>query len=144
MKNRFTLRVAVYLLIKQNEKILFMKRAGSGYMDGFYSLPAGHLEGKETLKAAMIREAKEEINIDIKPEDLDLELTLHRNSPAGEYIDVFFSTKKYFGHLKVNEPEKCADLGFYNPQSIENSIIPYVRQALRAIDSKTTYLEADW
>ena len=138
------LKAAVYLIIKKDEKILFMKRAGSGYMDGFYGLPAGHLEDKETLKMAMAREAKEEINIDIKPEDLILELTLHRNSASGEYIDIFFSTEKYSGNLRINEPEKCSDLGFYDPNKIENITIPYIRKVLCAIDNKKTYLEADW
>lgn len=113
MKERFTLKAAVYILIKENDKILLMKRAGSKYMDGFYSLPAGHVDGNETLKQAAIREAKEEINIDLKPQDLDLVLTLHRNSKAGEYIDVFFNIIKYENKIKIKEPSKCSELKFF-------------------------------
>lgn len=144
MKDRFMLKVAVYLLLKKGNKTLFMKRAGSGYMDGFYGLPSGHVEENETLKMAMIREAKEEINIDIEPQDLHLELTLHRNSKAGEYIDLFFSVSNYKNSIRINEPEKCHELGFFAIDELQDKIVPYVKECLKAIDSKQTYLEANW
>ena len=142
MKKRFEQKSAVYLILQQKDKILLMQRAGSGYMDGFYSVPAGHVEENETLKQAAIREAKEEINIDIIPEQLDLVLTLHRNSEAGEYIDLFFKVKQYQNTIKINEPEKCTDLVFSVPS--QHLLVPYVKQALQAIADGKNYLESDW
>lgn len=144
MKERFMLKSAVYLILRQRNKVLLMKRAGSGYMDGFYSLPAGHLEVGETLRMAMVREAKEEINIEIDPSDLELELTLHRNSECGEYIDVFFSVCDYKNEIRINEPDKCHDLGFFELRNFSGKVIPYIKEALDCIDKKITYLEADW
>lgn len=144
MVERFKLKSAVYLVLKQDNKVLLMKRAGSGYMDGFYSLPAGHLEQGETLKMAMVREAKEEINIEIDPRNLHLELTLHRASEFGEYIDVFFSVQHYKNELRINEPDKCHDLGFFDVEKMDKPIVPYIRKVLECLDKKINYLEADW
>ncbi len=144
MSNRFTLRAAIYLIIRQNNKILLMQRAGSGFMDGYYSLPAGHIDGNETATEAMIREAKEEINIHIKPQDLHVALTMHRKAPDSEYIDFFFECDRYTDTIQINEPHKCTDLAFYTPTEKSDNIVPYVYQALQAIDDGITYLENGW
>lgn len=144
MTERFKLRVAVYLVLKNDDKILLMKRAGSGYFDGWYSLPAGHVDGNETLKSAAIREAKEEINIDLTPDDIDLKLTMHRQGSGSEYIDTFFEVKQYQNQIRINEPDKCSELIYANPQEKEEQIIPYIQQALNAIKNNINYLECDW
>lgn len=66
-----------------------------------YSLPAGHVDGNETIQVAMSREAKEEINIDILPEDLSILHMMHRKSSDSEYMDFFFEAKKFSGKLKI-------------------------------------------
>jgi 8-oxo-dGTP diphosphatase len=38
-----------------------MKRAGTGFGDGAYSLPSGHMDGGETAARAAQREAAEEL-----------------------------------------------------------------------------------
>ena len=42
-------------------EILLHQRKNSGFFDGHYSLVAGHMENGETIHAAAIREAQEEI-----------------------------------------------------------------------------------
>lgn len=142
MKKRFEQKSAVYLILEQDNKVLLMQRAGSGYMDGYYGLPSGHVEENETLKQAAIREGKEEINIDVLPEHLDLVLTMHRNSAAGEYIDLFFKVKQYQNTIRINEPDKCTDLVFEDPNKLP--LVPYVKEALQAVAEGKNYLEADW
>ena len=69
-KERFTSRVAVYLVLTKNDQVLLTLRQNTGFADGLYSLASGHVDEGETIKHAMIREAKEEIGILIKPDDL--------------------------------------------------------------------------
>lgn len=144
MKERFKLRASVYVILEKEGKTLLMQRAGSGYMDGFYSLPAGHVDGNETFKEAAIREAKEEINIDLSDQDLELILTMHRQSQSGEYVDVFFKVLHYENQIRINEPDKCHDLSFYALHEKEECMVPYIKQALLAIRNGQIYAEADW
>ena len=63
---------AVYLILERDDGcILLMRRCNTGYQDGNYNLPSGHVEDGELPKAAMVREAKEEIGIDVAQEDLE-------------------------------------------------------------------------
>ena len=96
MKERFKLIASIYLLLKKDEKILLMRRFNTGYEDGNYGLAAGHLDGDETLRAGMVREAKEEIGIDVLENDLEIEHISHRVSNDDRvYFDVYISVKKY-------------------------------------------------
>lgn len=65
-KERYKIIPTVYLVLIRENKILLLRRYNTGFMDGYYSFPAGHVEANETLTQAMVREAKEEIGVDIK------------------------------------------------------------------------------
>jgi len=54
---------ASYLILRRGNEILLMRRKGSGYYDGWYSVPAGHVEAGELPMNALIREIKEELSI---------------------------------------------------------------------------------
>jgi len=62
---RFKLTTAVYLVLRNESKVLLLRRANTGYQDGKYSLVAGHLDGDELGTVAIVREAKEEAGIDL-------------------------------------------------------------------------------
>jgi ADP-ribose pyrophosphatase YjhB (NUDIX family) len=57
-KERFKLIAAVYLVLIKNNKILLLRRHNTGYFDGYYSLPAGHVEKEETLIKALLEKLK--------------------------------------------------------------------------------------
>ena len=69
---RYTLSVTVFILLRQDNEICMLKRSGTGWMDGYYSLPAGGLEDGETLSMAAARELKEETGVSIAPEKLQI------------------------------------------------------------------------
>ena len=73
----FTAPVAVHLLLVEGGRILLLRRFNTGYEDGNYSLLAGHIGGGEELKAAMIREAREEAGIEISASDLSVVGVMH-------------------------------------------------------------------
>ena len=63
------------LIIEDGENIVFIKRTKkvSGSPKTFYVLPGGTLDENETWEQAGIREAKEELNIDIRIDELLME-----------------------------------------------------------------------
>lgn len=139
-KQRFKLIPAVYLFLRRDDEILLLKRSNSGYQDGNYSVPAGHLDGGELAKAAIVREAKEEINIFVKEKDLKFVHLSHRlnGSPENERIDIFFECRKWTGQVKNNEPSKCSELKWCKITYLPSNMIPHVRIVLNK------YLESDY
>jgi 8-oxo-dGTP pyrophosphatase MutT (NUDIX family) len=131
--DRFRLVAAVHLLLIREGRILLLRRANTGYEDGNYSVIAGHLDGDETVYAAIQREACEEAAITIERDDLSMVGVLQRRAAmAGddERIDFFLAASDWSGVIQNAEPQKCDELAWFPLAGLPTNIIPYVRQAL--------------
>ena len=131
-KKRFQMPVAVHLLLIRKGKILLLRRFNTGYEDGNYSVVAGHLDGNEDVKSAMIREAREEAGIDIKPNNIQIVGVIHRKS-EGERIDFFLAADSWYNEIVNMEPKKCDDLSWLEIDNLPINIIPYVKRAIKTI-----------
>jgi 8-oxo-dGTP diphosphatase len=126
---RFKLVSAVHLFLIREQRVLLLRRFNTGYEDGSYSVVAGHLDGGEPVKQAMIREAREEVGITIAPEDLNVVGVMHRRS-EDERIDWFLATSNWDGEVTNTEPNKCDRLDWFPLDALPNNVIPYVRRAI--------------
>ncbi len=147
MKERYESKVAVFLVLtrKVNGKteILLQRRCNTGYMDGRYDMAcSGHLEKGESLSMALVREAKEEINLDIKEEDLRLISVIHPYKE--DYINVFFTTDKYKGILTIMEPNKCDDLQWFDLNELPENITTRNRNVIKNIQKGIIYDDGDF
>lgn len=112
-----TFHAAVYGIIRDSTgKILTVKRKSTGYLDGWYWLPAGHIEGIETLKEAMQREIQEEVWLQVEGENLKLVHTSHRVDLDRIYFDFFFEVLSYSGTPTNTEPEKSEGIFWIPPE----------------------------
>jgi len=118
-----------YLLLIKSDKILLSRRYQTGYMDGWYSLPAGHVDEGETVEDCLIREVREEIGVGLKKKDIKLVHVMHRKEHDIR-LDFFYTTKKYKGKPKNLEPKKCDDLKWFKLDSLPDNIVPYINQAI--------------
>ena len=100
---------SVYLIIRNNEgKILLQRRQGTKLWSGFLALPAGHIDEGENAYEALVREAKEELNIIINLDDITDTFAVNRkNESLPSYYDVYFEISKFDGKIVINESEKC-------------------------------------
>jgi ADP-ribose pyrophosphatase YjhB (NUDIX family) len=130
MNERFKLVSAVHLFLVREGRILLLRRCGTGYQDGNYSVVAGHLNGDEEIKAAAIREAREETGIEIAPQDLEVVGVMHRRSDD-ERIDFFLMTRSWSGRITNNEPDKCDRLAWFDLDELPDNVVPYVGRALQ-------------
>lgn len=142
-KERFAMPVAVHLFLVRNSDILLLRRYNTGYEDGNYSVPAGHLDGNEEVKAAAIREAKEECGIDIDPACLEIVGVMHRRS-IDERIDFFVATTEWRGEIINAEPNKCDELLWVDMDKLPPNVIPYVRQAITNFRRKQWFDSFGW
>lgn len=144
LKERFKLIPTSHLILIKDGKILLSRRFKTGYEDGNYSIVAGHLDGDETFIQAMVREAKEEANIDIVVKDLKVVHVMHRKSPPEERIDFFIKASKWKGELEIMEPNKCDNLKWFSIDNLPANTIPYIRQAIENIKNEVYYSEFGW
>jgi len=143
-KERYKIIPTVYLVLIRESKILLLRRYNTGFMDGYYSFPAGHVEANETLTQTMVREAKEEVSIIIKKEDLKLIHVMHRKEPNEERINFFFITEKYEEEPIIMEPDKCDDLNWFELDNLPKNTIPYIKQVIQNILQNKIYSEYGW
>jgi 8-oxo-dGTP diphosphatase len=59
------IHVAVGVIINQDNHILLAKRHGHLHQGGKWEFPGGKVEVSETVTEALIRELKEEVNLDV-------------------------------------------------------------------------------
>lgn len=134
---------AAYLILKKDDEILLMRRQGSGYYDGWYSVPAGHVEAGELPLGALVREVTEELGITVDPKDAQLAHTMYRtkHDKTGDRVDVFFVVKKWSGEIVNNEPHKCDDIRWFSLNELPENMMHHVRDAIRSIENGVHYSE---
>lgn len=121
--------VTVHLFFIRDDQILVARRANTGYRDGEYSVPAGHLDGGETVRAAAAREAEEEVGVRIEADDIRFSSVMHRVE-GDERVDFFVHVHRWQGEIVNAEPDKCDDLRWVDFDNLPENTIPYVRRAI--------------
>jgi 8-oxo-dGTP diphosphatase len=127
---KYRLITDLHLILRDGANVLFGLRRNTGFADGLYHLPAGHLEPDETIIAGAAREAKEELGIDIAVADLELVHTLHQREGR---LSLFFEVRGWSGEINNAEPDKCASLAWISCDAFPENLVPYARAALERI-----------
>jgi len=132
VRQRFTLSVSVFIIVREGDRVLLLRRSATGWKDGHYSLPAGGHDGAEPLDAAAARELREETGLVVTASDLRLAHLLHCLSPAdgGEWLGAFFLAERWSGVPVIAEPHRHDDLGWHALDALPEPLIGYTRQGL--------------
>ncbi len=137
---------ASYVLLMSEGKYLFVRRANTDWMNGYYSLPAGKVEKNEGFLAAAIREAQEEVGVTIAPEDLDFTLLMWRHEadePDMEWCDAVFTAGSWQGEPRNAEPRLHDEIAWFPPDALPDNVIPHERKIIEAALRGKLYLEHD-
>ena len=140
---RATFPVTVHLFFFQGNRILLIRRFNTGYADGQYSVPAGHLDGGETVIAAAAREALEEVGVRIEPQEIEFTSVMHRLH-GDERVDFFVKIRSWDGEPFNAEPDKCDDLLWADVNHLPANTVPYIRQALQNHRQGVRFYEFGW
>lgn len=135
--------VAVHLFFFRDNRILLLRRFNTGWEDGNYSIPAGHVDAGETVTQAAIREAREEIGLNLGPQDLEIVHVMNRKSEH-DRIDFFLRVTNWNDEITNAEPDKCDELSWYPVTSLPSNVIPYVRRGLQNYQTGILFSEFGW
>ncbi len=144
MTERFKAISSVYMLMIKDQNILLLRRCNTGYCDGMYGLPAGHVEAGESVRQGMIREAREEVGIDFLSDQLHVVHLRSRNASDGHRIDHFFRATEWDGEVQNKEPGKCDDLSWFPLSALPENTIPYIRDVIERVERADVYSEEGW
>jgi 8-oxo-dGTP diphosphatase len=137
------LPVAVHMFLFHENKILLLRRYNTGYSDGFYSLPAGHLNGNEPVSLAAVREAKEELGINIETNNVTFAGVFHRRE-HDERIDFFVRVNNWKEEPFNAEPGKSDDLRWADMNELPENLIPYIKKAIENLLNNKMFEEYGW
>ena len=122
--------VDLHVVIRDGPNVLMGLRQNTGFANGMYHLPSGHLEDGETFVDGMIREAREELGIEIQLPDLNLVHVMHHSGRLG----LFFAVARWSGTITNTEPDKCKALEWLPCDALPVNTVNYAKAALRAIE----------
>lgn len=144
MRINFSYVGSSYLFLIKDGSILLQRRFQTGFQDGNYGVPAGHLDGGETARQGGVREITEEIGIEIKPDDMTVVHVMHRKATNDERIDFFMTASVYTGEITNGEPHKCDDLQFFPLDDLPENMVDYVKVAIENYQKGISYSEYGW
>ncbi len=138
LPERFKVTVSVNVLLVQDKKYLLLKRAHTGWADGYYTLPAGHLEGNEQLTQAAAREVKEEVGVSVRSEALALVHVMHRSNREDDYerIDFYFLANEWKSEPYIAEPEKADRLDWFTAAELPENTLENVKRTIHSYQSQ--------
>jgi 8-oxo-dGTP diphosphatase len=122
-------------------EVLLQLRRGTGYMDEHWAAAvAGHVERGESVFDAAQREAGEEVGI--SGVGLQAWCAMQRTGTSGdpvdERVDYFFTATTWTGTPRIVEPDKCADLRWFNLDALPTPVVPHELRVLDTIRAGST------
>ncbi len=135
MTDRFRLVPAAYVVLRRRNAVLLQLRSNTGYMDGHWATAAaGHVEADESVFEAAVREAREELGVDVAPADLQPLCAMHRTAGSSrrvdERVDFFFECWTWSGEPRLLETDKAAELSWFGLDALPIPVVPHERFVL--------------
>lgn len=143
MTPRATFPVTVHLFFFRENKILLIRRFNTGFADGQYSVPAGHLDGDETVIAAAAREAEEEVGLQLDTDCIHYSQVIHRKD-GDERVDFFVNVSEWTGEPINAEPDKCDEIRWADVDQLPENTIPYIKKAIHNHLNGIKFHEFGW
>ena len=146
MGERYRSIVDVHLVLVRDDRLLLARRANTGYADTLLNFVSGHLEEGEDVVAAVIREAAEEIGVQLAREDLGcVHVMHHRNAEGQARVGFFFRAEGWVGEPVNREPSKCSELVWIPvDDAVPDDMVAYPAEALRRIRRGETFSLHGW
>jgi ADP-ribose pyrophosphatase YjhB (NUDIX family) len=110
---------------------------------GRYALIGGKVETKEFAVSTLVREAMEEVGIEIHEANLRLVHVLQEQKNKKTQIILYFKAKRWNGDLKSAEPKKFKDVRWFSYLDLPENLNPITRRVLERIYEGESFTAVD-
>jgi ADP-ribose pyrophosphatase YjhB (NUDIX family) len=147
-KERFKIVPFVSLILRKDDKLLLIRRAQTGCDDGFYCCAGGGVDGNEPITHALIREAKEELGIQLKKEHVKVVHVLHKRFKTaehfGETIGFFVEATEWEGEPQNMEPHLHDDIAWFPIHDLPNNTMESLKHVIKMLAQNISFSEHGW
>lgn len=145
-KERFKIGSYVSLILLRDNKILLIRRYQTDFDDGLYGCAGGSIDGDEPILHAMVREAREELGIQLKKEDLTVVHVLHykKHERCDETVGFYVAARAWDGEPQNSEPHKCDDVAWFALDELPQNTQAHLKQVLEKVNKGVFYSEFGW
>ncbi len=116
-------------ILDENNKLLLQKRAVPAEK-GYWCIPGGRLEMFEKLEHAVVREVKEETDLDIEVLKLMGICDHIIQAESAHWVSASYLCKILNGKAKIMEPDKASEMGWFNLDDLPDNLTITTRKAL--------------
>ncbi len=128
---RHLVPVRAHLLLRAGDRLLLTRRAPDLPGGGRWQPPGGHLEPGESVLDCAVREAREEVGVDVAGCDLRFVHARHVLVPGGDSrMVLLFETTRWRGEPANREPLRCDAIGFFRLGALPQPLVGHLAQAI--------------
>lgn len=130
MSKHHLTRTAVFVALERGEEIFLLRRSNTGWNDGKWTLPSGHVDKGERVKFAAVREVEEEAGVKIGEQDLTF-IYVHYVHDA--YTNFYFKVTKWEGEPTLAEPHLASEMGWFRKDALPPDTIRHVQEVVEQV-----------
>ena len=124
------IRVAVFIFLERDGQIYLQRRANTGWADGMWTLPSGHIDPGQTAIEALQMEAREEAEVTLAPEDI---VFVHAHYVHDAYANYYFKATTWEGEPTIGAPQLCSEAGWFTYDAIPEDTIAHVKDVIETV-----------
>lgn len=144
ISDRHSIIPAVWVVVMNDKNQVFLlRRANTGWRDGSWTVPAGHVEKDEGPTMAAVRELKEEAGLDVNADQLGQPLVYFypEDEKINERVSIFFTLRDYTDTPINAEPHKADKAQWFDITDLPKELPPLLRRAFVDIADGVHYSE---
>ncbi len=138
MTERHLTRTAIFVVLEKEGKIFMLRRSNTGWSDGLFTVPAGHVDKGDFVIESAIKETKEEAGVTLLPENLEF---IHVDFIRDEYVNFYFKASIWTGEPCVGEPEMASEGVWCDLNNLPDDIVPPIKNLFLQLQNGKAFSE---
>lgn len=140
--------MAVILVFRQGDQVALLHRQNTNWMNGHWGVVGGKVDVGESAIHAAMREAKEEVGVNVNLGTNDVSAVLYRTAndrdDLSPWVDVIFEITAWEGELHNAEPDSHSEMKWFSRDELPENLTPFTKKYLSMLDDGIKYDETGW